>query len=115
VTGFPIIITLLIPLRWLWVPKIIEPKYLRIMDDLTANNEIVLASLGGAPKMHGEKEKDDDAEEREKQEVVREAGMTMNGNESQRRMSTYRSEEWGIERRFSEERSGVKRQRAGSR
>ena len=50
------------------------------MDDLTANNKIVLASLGGAPKLPEE--------------------------------ST--AEEYGLERRFSERRTGVLRQRAGN-
>jgi len=63
------------------------------MDDLTANNEMVLASLGGAPTMHEGKE-----EAEEMPEVTR-----------------YRSEEWGIETRYSESKRGVKRQRAGSR
>ena len=50
------------------------------MDDLTANNKVVLASLGGAPKLPEKSTADD----------------------------------YGLERRFSEGRSGVPRQRAGS-
>jgi boron transporter len=75
------------------MPRIFEPKELHIMDDLTANNEMVLASLGGAPTMHEEKEEPDAMPE----------------------VTRYRSEEWGIERRYSETKRGVKRQRAGSR
>lgn len=91
--GFPVLIILLIPLRWKVIPRFFSPKELRIMDDLTANNEIVLASLGGAPTMLEEKEEP--------------AAMPELGG--------YRSEEWGMERRYSESKKGVKRQRAGSR
>jgi hypothetical protein len=90
-TGFPVLIILLIPLRWFWMPKWFNRRDLQIMDDLTANNEAVLASLGGAPTMP---EKED-----------------LREKESQRR---YRSEDWGRERRYSESKGGVKRQRAGS-
>jgi hypothetical protein len=90
-TGFPVLIILLIPLRWFWMPKWFNRRDLQITDDLTANNEAVLASLGGAPTMP------ERGDLREK--------------ESQRR---YRSEDWGRERRYSESKGGVKRQRAGS-
>jgi hypothetical protein len=36
------------------MPKFFDPKELEIMDALTANNKVVLASLGGAPKLQGE-------------------------------------------------------------
>jgi boron transporter len=75
------------------MPRYFAPKELRIMDDLTANNEMVLASLGGAPSMPEEKEEPDAMPE----------------------ATRYRSEEWGLERRYSETKRGIKRQRAGSR
>lgn len=50
------------------------------MDDLTANNEVVLASLGGAPELP----------------------------------DSSTADEYGLERKFSESRTGVPRQRAGS-
>jgi len=36
------------------MPRFFEPRELETMDDLTANNKVVLASLGGAPKRKGE-------------------------------------------------------------
>ncbi|KXX76196.1 Boron transporter 1 [Madurella mycetomatis] len=78
--GFPVIIMLLIPLRILIVPKWFKLKELQVLDDFTATNKIVLASLGGKPALPEH--------------------------------ST--EEEWGLERRRSERRFGVPRQRAGS-
>lgn len=62
------------------MPKFFLVKELEIMDDLTANNGVVLASLGGLPRLPESSTEDD----------------------------------YGLERRFSERRSGVPRQRAGS-
>jgi hypothetical protein len=78
--GFPVLIILLIPLRILLVPKWFTLKELQILDDFTATNKMVLASLGGKPALPEES----------------------------------RQEDWGLERRRSEERSGIQRQRAGS-
>ncbi|KAL2074334.1 hypothetical protein VTL71DRAFT_8112 [Oculimacula yallundae] len=49
--GFPVLVCILIPFRWKTMPKWFTVKELEIMDDLTANNEVVLASFGGAPKL----------------------------------------------------------------
>ncbi|KAF2090874.1 HCO3 transporter family protein [Saccharata proteae CBS 121410] len=49
--GFPILIIALIPLRTAVLPKLFTQKELEVMDDLTANNKAVLASLGGAPTL----------------------------------------------------------------
>lgn len=49
--GFPVLIIALIPLRWNILPKIFTAKELRIMDAPTADNDVVLASLGGKPAM----------------------------------------------------------------
>jgi hypothetical protein len=71
--GFPVLIILLVP-RWFTL------KELETMDDFTATNKMVLASLGGKPGLpEHSKEKD-----------------------------------WGLERRRSETRHGVHRQRVGS-
>ncbi|KAK2751903.1 hypothetical protein FQN55_008645 [Onygenales sp. PD_40] len=78
--GFPVLICLLIPLRVVLLPKWFTQKELEVMDDLTANNKVVLASLGGAPILPGGAEVED----------------------------------YGLERRYSEHRKGVSRQRAGS-
>jgi boron transporter len=78
--GFPVLIILLIPLRILLVPRWFTLKELQVLDDFTATNEIVLASLGGQPELP------------EHSKV----------------------EDWGLERRRSEQRHGVPRQRAGS-
>ncbi|KAJ9665602.1 hypothetical protein H2201_004294 [Coniosporium apollinis] len=78
--GFPVLITALIPLRTAVLPKIFSRKELQVMDDLTANSETVLASLGGAPTLP----------------------------------ENIRADEYGLERRYSESRRGVSRQRSGS-
>ncbi|KAL9631604.1 MAG: hypothetical protein Q9204_004160, partial [Flavoplaca sp. TL-2023a] len=49
--GFPVLIIALIPLRWLLFPKMFTAKELTVLDALTADNEVVLASLGGKPTM----------------------------------------------------------------
>ncbi|OAQ99391.1 hypothetical protein LLEC1_05086 [Akanthomyces lecanii] len=49
--GFPVLIILLIPLRILLVPKWFTPKELQVLDEFTATNKTVLASLGGKPAL----------------------------------------------------------------
>ncbi len=49
--GFPVLITALIPLRWKVLPLMFTAKELSIMDAPTADNDVVLASLGGKPGM----------------------------------------------------------------
>lgn len=78
--GFPVLVCVLIPFRWKTMPRWFTVKELEIMDDLTANNEVVLASFGGAPKLP----------------------------------ESSTADEYGLERRFSERKTGVPRQRAGS-
>jgi hypothetical protein len=65
----------MIPFRIHIVPKWFTQHELEVMDDLTANNQVVLASFGGAPILAGTA---------------------------------------GLERRYSEQKHGVPRQRAGS-
>jgi len=48
--GFPVLICALIPLRWNLLPRLFSVRELRIMDSLTADNEVVLATLGGKPR-----------------------------------------------------------------
>ncbi|KAM3498553.1 hypothetical protein MY10362_008136 [Beauveria mimosiformis] len=78
--GFPLLVIILIPLRIMFVPRWFTLKELQILDDFTATNKMVLASLGGKPALPEET----------------------------------REENWGLERRRSEQRHGVVRQRAGS-
>ncbi|KIL87208.1 hypothetical protein FAVG1_09764 [Fusarium avenaceum] len=78
--GFPVLIILLIPLRILLVPRWFTLQELQILDDFTATNKTVLASLGGKPALP----------------------------------ENSREEDWGVERRQSEDQHGVARQRAGS-
>ncbi|KAM7216254.1 boron transporter 1 [Rhypophila decipiens] len=49
--GFPVLILILIPLRILLIPKWFRLKELQVLDDFTATNKIVLASLGGKPAL----------------------------------------------------------------
>ncbi|KAI8161649.1 putative transporter [Colletotrichum sp. SAR 10_70] len=47
--GFPVLIILLIPMRVVLVPRWFTQQELQILDDFTATNKMVLASLGGKP------------------------------------------------------------------
>lgn len=47
--GFPILIIALIPLRTFLMPRWFTDHELNVLDNLTANNKCVLASLGGSP------------------------------------------------------------------
>lgn len=47
--GFPIIICLLVPFRWKVMPRFFPPAELDALDALTADSNVVLASLGGRP------------------------------------------------------------------
>ena len=49
--GFPVIILSLIPLRWNLMPRWFSREELSMMDSLTADGDVVLASLGGKPEM----------------------------------------------------------------
>ncbi len=58
--GFPVIMICLIPLRWKILPKMFTPKEFRVLDAPTADNDVVLASLGGKPRMpEDNKERED--------------------------------------------------------
>jgi len=48
--GFPVIIIALIPLRWKIYPYFFTLEELQILDSPTANSDVVLASIGGAPE-----------------------------------------------------------------
>lgn len=47
--GFPVIILSLIPLRWVLYPRLFTRHELAVMDHLTADSDVVMASLGGRP------------------------------------------------------------------
>ena len=47
--GFPVIITSLIPLRWIILPRIFTEEELLVLDAPTADADVVLASMGGQP------------------------------------------------------------------
>lgn len=49
--GFPVIILSLIPLRWLAYPRWFSREELAIMDHLTADGDVVMASMGGKPEL----------------------------------------------------------------
>lgn len=49
--GFPVLIIALIPLRWKILPMMFTAKELIVLDALTADNVVVLESLGGKPDM----------------------------------------------------------------
>lgn len=88
--GFPVLITAMIPFRVWIVPRWFAQEELDVLDDLTANNKVVLASLGGPPRFPGEK--------------VESRGQARDGEEEQ-------EEHYGVERRYSEQRRGSMRYR----
>lgn len=49
--GFPVLIMALIPLRWKILPRLFTREELDVMDNLTADGEVVLVSLGGKPEL----------------------------------------------------------------
>lgn len=51
--GFPVLICLLIPIRWIYFPRWFSISELDAMDALTADNPVVLASFGGRPSTSG--------------------------------------------------------------
>ena len=57
--GFPVLIIALVPLRWKILPLMFTARELAIMDAPTADNDVVLASLGGKPRMPGDTEDKD--------------------------------------------------------
>ena len=53
----------LIPLRWKILPKLFTSKEFLVLDAPTADNDVVLASLGGKPRIpEDEKEREDPTE-----------------------------------------------------
>jgi len=61
--GFPVVITAMIPFRWVVIPKMFSEKELSVLDALTADNPVVLASLGGKPRLPEQKGEDEDEKE----------------------------------------------------
>ncbi|KAI9899813.1 hypothetical protein N3K66_006274 [Trichothecium roseum] len=57
--GFPVLIMLSIPLRIIVMPHWFTLRELRILDDFTATGEVVLASLGGRPRLREERKPGD--------------------------------------------------------
>lgn len=53
--GFPVLIIALIPLRWKVLPRLFTREELDIMDNLTADGDVVLVSLGGKPTLPEDK------------------------------------------------------------
>ncbi|ETN43778.1 uncharacterized protein HMPREF1541_11102 [Cyphellophora europaea CBS 101466] len=49
--AFPVIITALVPLRWVLFPRWFRREDLEVLDGLTATGEVVHVSLGGVPEM----------------------------------------------------------------
>ncbi|KAI9036993.1 anion exchange family protein [Aspergillus affinis] len=94
--GFPILITAMIPFRVYIIPKWFSQIELDILDDLTANNTAVLASLGGPPKFPGEGSDD---------------GNDAGGEVGRGRGQSQEEEHYGVERRYSEHRRGSVRYR----
>jgi hypothetical protein len=67
--GFPILIILLIPLRILVLPRWFSLHELQTLDDFTATNKEVLASLGGTPALPENSEQSSGGIKGERQEA----------------------------------------------
>ncbi|KAI1342216.1 HCO3 transporter family-domain-containing protein [Xylariaceae sp. FL0016] len=68
--GFPVLIIALIPLRTALVPRWFTLHELEVLDDLTATNKAVLASLGGAPTLPEQSRPEDWGLERRRSESM---------------------------------------------
>jgi hypothetical protein len=62
--GFPVLITALIPLRTVLIPRWFTPRELAVLDALTADNPAVLVSFGGTPALMKDKAREASVEER---------------------------------------------------
>ncbi|RYO85992.1 hypothetical protein DL764_009077 [Monosporascus ibericus] len=66
--GFPVIIMLLMPMRILVLPRWFRLEELQVLDDFTATNKMVLASLGGKPALPEHSKEEDWGLERQRSE-----------------------------------------------
>ncbi|KXH30950.1 hypothetical protein CSAL01_07579 [Colletotrichum salicis] len=66
--GFPVLIILLIPMRVMVIPMWFSQEELQILDDFTATNKMVLASLGDKPGLPGGSREEDWGHERRARE-----------------------------------------------
>ena len=96
--GFPVLITALIPLRWMILPRWFTIQELKILDAPTADNDVVLASLGGKPTWKGadgevEEKSDSDANDAKDVATPMSATDVENGGEAVRqRVGAYNRE-----------------------
>lgn len=101
--GFPVLITALIPLRWKILPMMFTAEELRIMDAPTADNDVVLASLGGKPRLHADsKARDGETESPESGEDAQGKGDRHDDNE-------WSAAEKGVSAEGLRERAGARR------
>lgn len=54
IQDFPVLIIALIPFRVWVIPKWLSRDEVSVLNDMTADNKAVLASLGGSPRFPGE-------------------------------------------------------------
>lgn len=104
--GFPVIIMALIPFRWIVIPKLFTEHELSVLDALTADNPVVLASVGGKPTLPEQQQEEDS---QEKNIAVHASGVssgTMYGDEGIQQEQTY-DEEQGKEQRHRASRQRV--------
>lgn len=81
--GFPVLIIALIPLRTFLMPRWFTKRDLSVLDDLTANSKVVLASLGGRPV--GISDADDENGEMRGEEMDVQRGMGRGGSPKRQR------------------------------
>jgi len=84
--GFPVLIIALIPLRWLFLPTRFTLEELHTLDAPTADNDVVLASLGGKPEWRGTYgESQDDVEDHSDNQLQRRASRQRAGSYERKR------------------------------
>lgn len=90
--GFPVLIMALIPLRWKVLPRLFTREELDIMDNLTADGEVVLVSLGGKPALPEDKlweeKKAEDAREDPEQATDYSSDRTLEGENLEEKAQT---------------------------
>ena len=103
--GFPVLITALIPLRWKILPMMFTAEELRIMDAPTADNDVVLASLGGKPRLPAVDGKDKSGETNSP-----ESGEHSNRNGDEHDDGKWAAAEKGVPAEGLRERAGARKE-----
>lgn len=104
--GFPVIITLLIPARVYWFPRIFTNEELSVLDSPTADSAAVLVSLGGPLEPeHGTAKSARDAEATVQGDAYGSEGLRRRGIREEEDVGGEKVVEDGLQRTTSIKRS----------